>query len=246
MEALLWILGAVALVLLALILYPRQRQKIVERAVEHPEVDKVTPTTVERREPQPLLSPIPQAPEEAETSWLVMDFQTTGLSTVPGNEARILEATWLILDAEFREISRHTCRVRQSIKSDPEALEIHGITDTLHSPYSISESELLQRLMADLKPGVTLVSHNMEYDMAILMATFRRAAREYMEEIAQYPTLCTMTYLVTGEQQSYPSLVHLTQQLTGLTPQQFYTLHPISWRHCYFTRLCLIALLSQP
>lgn len=241
MTTLLWILGAVALVLLALILYPNNKKpsiKIKTNLSDFQEERAVQPIAVR----SPLLDPIPRAEEGAVAKWMILDLQTTSLSVEVGDEARILEASWALLDEQYKLITRHTYRVRQEVSSSPEAFRVHGISDTLLTPYSISEHELVDRWFSDLTPGAILVGHNIAFDHAILLGTVRRVAPTRTAELEQLPTFCTMTYLCTSPDSRYPSLVHLTEELAGIPPQRFYSLRPISWRNVYFTRLCLLHL----
>lgn len=240
MEVLLWVLGAVALVLLALILSPKRKHH-KEIATNAPVLQPI----IEQREAPTPLPRIEKAPEGEAARWMVIDVQTTGLCTEPGHEDRILEASWLILDEQYREVSHQTYRVKQSVKSSPEALKIHGITDTLSSPYSITEAELVAHLLETLGSELTLVGHNIEFDLSIIAATLRRVTPEHVDQLLRLPTLCTMTYLSKGDDTPYLTLADLTQQLTGTPLRQFRQLYPPSWRNCYFTRLCLIALTSS-
>ena len=245
MTTLLWILGAVALVLLALILYPNNKKpsiKIKTNLSDFQEERAVQPIAVR----SPLLDPIPRAEgDRAVAKWMILDLQTTSLSVEVGDEARILEASWALLDEQYKLITRHTYRVRQEVSSSPEAFRVHGISDTLLTPYSISEQELVERWFSDLTPGAILVGHNIAFDRAILLGTVKRVAPTRTAELEQLPTFCTMTYLCNSPDSRYPSLVHLTEELAGIPPQRFYSLRPISWRNVYFTRLCLLHLLPN-
>lgn len=247
MTTLLWILGAIALVLLALILYPNKKKPSIQikaNLSDFQEERDVQPIAVRA----PLLDPIPRSEGEGEgavAKWMILDLQTTSLSVEVGDEARILEASWALLDEQYKLITRHTYRVRQEVSSSPEAFRVHGISDTLLTPYSITEQELVDRWFSDLTPGVTLVGHNIAFDRAILLGTVRRVAPTRTAELEQLPTFCTMTYLCTSPDSPYPSLVHLTEELAGIPPQRFYSLRPISWRNVYFTRLCLLHLLPN-
>lgn len=244
MTTLLWILGAVALVLLALILYPNKKPTIKKRPIlSDYQKERIVQPTAAR---SPLLDPIPRAVGEvAVAKWMILDLQTTSLNTEEGEEARILEASWALLDENYKLITRHTYRVRQEVSSSPEAFRVHGIADTLQTPYSITEQELVERWSADLKPRITLVGHNIAFDRAILLGTVGRVAPHLVTKLEQLPTLCTMTYLCTSPDSPYPSLVHLTEELAGIPPPRFYSLRPISWRNVYFTRLCLLHLLPN-
>lgn len=248
MTTLLWILGAVALVLLALILYPNKKKMptIMDRApLSHPKEERIVQPTAVRG---PFLDPIPRAEEKGEgavAKWMVVDLQTTGLNTEEGEEDRILEASWALLDEQYRLITRHTYRVQQEVSSSPEAFRVHGISDTLQTPYSITEKELVKRWFSDLTPGATLVGHNIAFDRAILLGTVRRVAPNLATKLEQLPTFCTMTYLRTSPDTPFPSLIHLTEELAGIPPHLFYSLRPISWRNVYFTRLCLLHLLPN-
>ena len=108
MTTLLWILGAVALVLLALILYPNNKKpsiKIKTNLSDFQGERAVQPIAVR----SPLLDPIPRAEgDRAVAKWMILDLQTTSLSVEVGDEARILEASWALLDEPYKLITRHT------------------------------------------------------------------------------------------------------------------------------------------
>lgn len=231
------VLGAVALIILFLLLWkPRHKQRALPK-LENPR--QVKPSF---RKELIALPAIPVAEPDAVAKWMVLDLQTTGLSTVRGAEDLIVEATWLILDEQYQLIRRKTHRVRQSYSGSQEAREVHGLSEQDLWRHGITEHQLMEQFMADLLPNTTIVMHNAEFDRAILRSTIERVAPSALPEVDRHPTLCTMTYLPS---ESYPSLGTLTTSLTPFTMAEFRTLRPISYRNAYFTRHCLIALLSQ-
>lgn len=226
------VLGAVALFIFLLLWRgrPRRPKVVTDAPLAHP-IREVT-----------ALPPIPRAEEVAVAKWFVLDLQTTGLSTERGREDLIVEATWLLLDEEYRLMRQKTLRVRQSYSGSQEAREVHGLSEQDLLLYGISETEMVEQLLADLLPDTTIVMHNVEFDRAILLATIERIAPDALKEVASHPTLCTMTYLPS---ESYPSLGTLTTSITPFTQAQFRNLRPISYRNAYFTRHCLTALLRN-
>lgn len=229
------VLGAVALFILFLLwVSPRRRKQKGLVADASPVVPQAAREVV-------TVPPIPKAEHGAIAKWLVLDLQTTGLSTQKGAEDLIVEATWLLLDQQYQLIRRQTLRVRQANSGSEEAREVHGLSQQDLWRYGVTETQLVEQLLADLRPETTIVMHNAEFDRAILRGTIQRVAPYALAEVDSHSTLCTMTYLPSDR---YPSLGALTTSITSFTQSQFRALRPISYRNAYFTRHCLIALLQ--
>lgn len=227
------VLGAVALLILFLLLVrphrPKQKLLTVDapQKVLHPAYKVVA------------VPPIPKAESGAIAKWFVLDLQTTGLSTERGAEDLIVEASWLLLDAKYRLIRQRTLRVLQSYSGSLEAREGHGLSVEDLRNHSVTEARFVEQLLADLHPGTTIVMHNAEFDKAILRGTVERVAPDALSIVDSHPIFCTMTFLQSDH---YPSLAILTSSVTPFTQAQFRSIRPISYRNAYFTRHCLIAL----
>lgn len=190
---------------------------------------------------------IPLAEPNSEPVWAILDLQTTGLSTTIGQEDLIIEATWLILDKDFRLVKRNTQRVLQETAGSLEAKQVHGITEQDLKSLGITEVQLIQSLREDITDQIILVMHNAAFDLSILRGTVARISPEWLPKLQSINTLCTMNYrLGQGHsEEKYPSLIALSAELGRISPQTFHSLRPVSWRNCYFTRLCLRELVTQ-
>ena len=190
---------------------------------------------------------LPEAREGAVPAFAVIDFQTTGLSTTPGEESPIIQAAWLILDKEFRVIRQRLSLVRQTERSGYEAQMVHHIPYEKVLEYGLPEEELLQDLMYDLKGVPLLVFHHATFDLSILRGGLRRTALPGWDEISYCPAFCTMTFLPElsgGErEEKYLSLVSLTAKLTGKSlPRLSQSGALTAWRNVCLTRVCLVRL----
>ncbi|MBR8703308.1 3'-5' exonuclease [Porphyromonas levii] len=227
------VLGVVALYILFLLLRQSSSRKFKPKPTE---TYKAVPQT---RQAAIVVPPIPHAPTGAKARWMVLDLQTTGLSTIRGAEDLIVEATWLLLDEAYQLIRKRTHRVYQSYSGSQEAQEVHGLSEQDLRRHGITEAQLVEYFLADLLPQTTIVMHNAEFDLAIILSTIERVAPNSLPQVRSHSTFCTMTYLPL---EHYPSLGALTTSITSFTQAQFRALRPISYRNAYFTRHCLIAL----
>ncbi|MDO5017395.1 MAG: 3'-5' exonuclease [Porphyromonas sp.] len=239
---LLGILGAVALVLLALLFIPTNRGlKRARGTVRSGSNPPHQPDEAIR------LLPIPKAPDTAVPKWCVIDLQTTGLDT---DRDRIVEASWLLMDEAYREIRRSTKLIRQTEIGSPEAIAIHRRTLADLQQLGITEGEWLHSFVTEIPPGVTLVAHNLAFDREILRSTVERIAPEYTNLIDRFEGYCTMMAVKMEakmeakgiEEEGYISLRNLTRRHLGIPDPIFDALTPVSWRNVYFTRLCLQSL----
>lgn len=231
------ILCGVSLVLLLALLLPKR---------------KARPRDLPKKRSNVANSPtdfsIAPAPIGAQPKWLVMDLQTTGLSTVKGDEDRILEATWLVLDGAYRLIRRRTIWVQQESLGGEEARSVHHLSGKELERDGVSELDFLTCFFADLPASpITLVMHNAAFDFPILRAMVVRLLPSRVADLDRCPQFCTMKYPVEelGYGERYPRLSELSMRLLGISSWQFRALSPVSWRNAYFTRRCLIALIEE-
>lgn len=183
------VLGVVALYILFLLLRQSSSRKFKPKPTE---TYKAVPQT---RQAAIVVPPIPHAPTGAKARWMVLDLQTTGLSTIRGAEDLIVEATWLLLDEAYQLIRKRTHRVYQSYSGSQETQEVHGLSEQDLRRHGITEAQLVEYFLADLLPQTTIVMHNAEFDLAIILSTIERVAPNSLPQVRSHSTFCTMTYL---------------------------------------------------
>lgn len=190
------------------------------------------------------------APDGALPFYLVLDFQTTGLSIIPGKEAKVIQAAWLVLDKNFRKIKQRLELVRQDEVGDYEAQRVHHIPLEAVTRYGKGEVTVIREILSDITSSAVIVCHNAEYDLAILRGALARLGLEGMEEtISEKRVLCTMQLWdsLPGDQgvpNGYMSLPNLTALLTGakITAESSGDSRGslTAWRNVCMTRACLI------
>lgn len=176
--------------------------------------------------------------------YAVIDFQTTGLSTKAGEEDRIIQVAWLVVDRDFRVIKRRLSLVRQTRRSAYEAQMVHHIPFDKIMEYGLPESEVLGDLLGDLSEGVALVFHNAAFDLGILRGALRKCGLCEWDDLARRQVFCTMTFLpelrVGTAEEKFLSLPNLTAQLTGRpVPKHSFPDTFTAWRNVCLTRICL-------
>lgn len=133
--------------------------------------------------------------------YLVFDTETTGLpdfrapSDAP-HQPHLVQFAAVLLSEQFHEWGRFHCLVRPAgWEIPPEVAAIHGISANLAHQFGVEEalvSSLFWKLAAI--PGVTLVGHNLPFDMRIMRIALLRAGvgKELQEEHLTAPRYCTM------------------------------------------------------
>ncbi len=249
-----WGLGIFAIILALILVFTRKERclKASEkgcRCRHQPQLDEEDYDR-ERSENRVLkdngisIPSIPIALSGAVPSWMILDLQTTGLSTKSGFEDHIVEASWLLLDEKYHEISRHTVWVKQDSLGGDEARSIHEVSEETLAKCGISERAFLEIFFQELPDKITLVMHNVAFDLPILRSTILRVMPESVERIDACPTFCTMKYLVEEKEclEYYPRLLQLSEYLLAITPTEFYSIRPVSLRNVYYTWQCFVAL----
>lgn len=176
-----------------------------------------------------------------EAEYAVIDFQTTGLSTTPGMEDRVLQVAWLILDGNMALVDKKIFMVLQDTVGSAEAQRVHHIRLSELRKYGQPEEQVMSDLWRSVKDIPTLVFHNAEYDLAIWRGSMRRYAPEWIPLLNAKDVLCTMCYFPShyDEFPRYPSLMHLSSALSGIPEHELVTGLPVAWRNVCLTRYCL-------
>lgn len=179
--------------------------------------------------------------------YVFIDLQTTGLSTEPGHEDRILQISWLVVDESFKEVRRDTLMVSQESLGSLEARRVHRITEKQMRQFGISEDEMLEIFWEDCAEVPYWVFHNATFDLGILLGTVERLRPEWEEAVLTKQVICTMRYLslVHDMRLPYLNLIDLTAQLTKIPHDELSRVDVISWRNVCLTRLSLYFLLKD-
>lgn len=193
------------------------------------------------------LRPPAAPPEESSVPlYLVLDLQTTGLSIAPGHEARILEAAWLLLDEQYRDLGHRVMVVRQEEVGSAAAQSVHRLDRRTVQQLGVTEETLLDALLPLLRQARVVVCHNVRFDLSILLGTLRRVRPEEAEGwLVDKEAFCTMVLGAATDPQGhhrYPSLRQLAGAFTGLRPEDMDAIDNTAWRHVCLTRICLAAL----
>lgn len=182
-----------------------------------------------------------QAPEGAVPRYAVLDLQTTGLSTEQGVEDRIVEASWMILDADLSEISHHIIRVQQPDVGDYKARKVHRLTPEILQYTGEPEQEALRQLWESIKEVPLWVFHNAHFDLSILRGGLQRLMPEALPHFLEHPALCTMLALV-GDLDHGDKYKSLHRLFDFFFPNQIHVMRlpsVVSWRNVCLTRACL-------
>lgn len=94
---------------------------------------------------------------------LVFDTETTGVE--PGS--RLVELAGILVDEEFKEVSRFQTLINPCMPIPPDAMAIHGITDKMVK-YAPTANEALADFFQKISEDVVLMAHNAPYDCAIV------------------------------------------------------------------------------
>lgn len=161
---------------------------------------------------------------------LIFDVETTGLPSKRNanpfnfeyfNDARMIEIAYVIVNNENGKIVKEFSAL---IKHDDTYItvtntDIHGITTERLLLEGVSLNDVLKTFSKDLATVNTVVSHNLEFDVSILLSELYRKYKEYKYCIGLLYTkkyFCTMLegqkYL--GENK-WPKLSYLYSKLTG-------------------------------
>lgn len=126
-------------------------------------------------------------------SYAVIDLETTGL----GPSARIVSIAWIILNKDLQEIERRYFIVQPAPGTTipAESIRIHGITTEQACKEGIPLHIMCYKLGRAIYANQcgTLVSHNVRFDVPILLNEVRRAChRALARRLQNMDTYCTM------------------------------------------------------
>lgn len=195
--------------------------------------------------PEEELEAMKQSGTEPEPLYLILDLQTTGLSIRPGEEDRIVQAAWLILDKHYRDIGHRVVVVDQEDAGSEEAQKVHHLDRHTLEVMGQSEEVLIEALLPLLKSAKVIVCHNVRFDLSILLATVRRIHPQAEYWLKHKEAICTMVLSAALDpmwRHKYRSLKQLTCEYTGISPEDMDRIDITAWRNVCLTRICLAQL----
>ena len=130
-------------------------------------------------------------------AFLVFDVETTGLPKVRGakledlnNWPRVVQISWLLLDADLKEVNSETYYIKQEQSIPIEAIKIHKIDDSIIAEKGEEPRIVFENLLRDLKRTSYIVAHNIDFDAPIIEAEFLRLGIK--KPFKSLKKLCTM------------------------------------------------------
>lgn len=187
---------------------------------------------------------------------MVIDVETNGLPTTKGfgnyydpkeihyyNNSRLVEIGYIIYSFDGREIARREFLIKPN-NFKIENSDIHGITFNMANDNGINVSDALDIFLIDILDIDTIVSHNINFDLNIIMAEcYRYNKLDLIDILTIKNKECTM---VTGKQylksNRFPSLVTLYKSLTKQNVNQLHRALDDSriCGECYFAMKALM------
>ena len=159
--------------------------------------------------------------------FIVFDLETTGLpqrkyvhpyKTTNFNTSRMIEIGYMIVNEITGETVKEVSRlVQHESKIGINNSHIHGITEEMVDDEGVKIHDVFDELYYDLKTVDTLVSHNMDFDLTILLSEVYRRYPMYVHLLAELysKTLCCTVQMGKALMPNgkYPKLIELHQKL---------------------------------
>lgn len=169
---------------------------------------------------------------------LFIDTETTGLPKTRGwgdyydpsltsyyNDSRVIELAYIIYDEVFDEDRTIVKTVDELIIPDGFVIQnsqFHGITmeDAMKNGKYISD--VLKDFESDLEGVTTIVAHNINFDMNLILSECYRSKNiGIVKKIESIEKICTMEIgKIFMESRKYPKLVELYSYLFNKTVEQ--------------------------
>jgi DNA polymerase III epsilon subunit-like protein len=156
--------------------------------------------------------------------YLILDIETTGLPKDRNNLSPynimnwpwIVQIAWIIFDKDFKWVESYNYIVKQKRKIPSEAIEIHGITDTIAEQEGVEIGIVLEQFRKALDQVDTIVAHNIDFDIPIIECEYIRNG--FGKQLTEKTLICTMMASVnfcrirTGQGYKWPKLIELYQK----------------------------------
>jgi len=155
--------------------------------------------------------------------YLFFDTETTGLPRNYNasfedldNWPRVVQLAWVLVDENKKVIEEKNFIIKPDGFSIPEAsAAIHGITDAKANEFGVSIFEVLNDFNKALQNNnLTLVAHNINFDINVMGAEFLRA--DTKTNFMELPQICTMKSSINFcnlPNKKFPKLIELYRQL---------------------------------
>lgn len=179
---------------------------------------------------------------------LFIDTETSGLPkkwnrpyATPNNWPYAIQVAWTIYTKEATLVKEENFFIKdESIRIEPGAQKIHGITKDFLQQHGVTKTEVLHKLSKDLEHyQPMIVGHCLELDFHILGAEYNRSALENL--LADKKHFCTMlstTHLVRNPAAKYLRLGELYALLFSETFPQHNALNDArATAQCFFEML---------
>ena len=161
--------------------------------------------------------------------------------------SRIVSMSWMLLDNFGNTIKQAYHIVRPldfTIDNDSVATKIHGITHEIAIAKGVLWDKVYEEFIADLKLCDTLVAHNLQFDLSIMLSEmFRYNKQEGVSEMLSKRRLCTVLLgRIAMNQKRAPKLGDLYKYLYG---DEIQNAHDAFYDTLHCSK-CLIAMMQLP
>jgi restriction system protein len=129
--------------------------------------------------------------------YLVFDLETTGLPinrNSPPNDFNnwpyVVQISWLLFDDEHKLLEHSSYYLKQPIKIPIEAINIHGITNSIMLEKGIAASKVYANFKKVLDNTEYLIAHNLDFEIPIIHCDFLRNGMTW--DFPNNKMFCTM------------------------------------------------------
>lgn len=152
--------------------------------------------------------------------FLIFKTETTGLLSYKNidpkdcdtnEEPYPIQLTWLLLDEEFKAVSRGNHILKQDCHIPAIASNIHGITTNKMKSKGIAPTKAYSDFISDLNQATDIIAHNLNFNSSIIKIDFIRNGLD-INLFNNKKTFCTMedtTDIVKMEDDKYPKINEL-------------------------------------
>jgi DNA polymerase III epsilon subunit-like protein len=180
-------------------------------------------------------------------------FNTTGYHRFPSfkylnkyDTARIVSISWILAEEDGTVIKQAYHIIRPldfMIDNNSKAVEIHGITSEIADEKGIPWHTMYDELIVDLNQATTIVAHNIQFDVSILLSEMYRYNKQRgITSLLEKNRLCTMKMGMTVmKQKKRPKLIELYKHLYN---EEMQNAHDAEYDTKYCHK-CLVAMMDK-
>lgn len=193
--------------------------------------------------------------------YFIFDVETKGLPlSVPNSKfrfpsykalknydsARLQSISWIVANEQCQKVKQETFIIRPldfCIDDNSKATQIHGITKDIAESQGIPFHTMYQHFYNDLCQCKTLVAHNIQFDISIMLSEmYRYNLQEGIDELLDKNRICTMKLgKYTCNMKKNPKLSELYQHLYS---EDIQNAHDAEYDTLYCYK-CLVKLLEE-